>query len=88
MEKLIKMYDEWTYNFMESWKDLDWKRTLELLAKNVEYYENPIDAPLLKKNQEKKLIKLYFYKEILAKKKIAKRYIKKQKVNMENQMDQ
>ena len=45
MEKLIKMYDEWTYNFMESWKDLDWKRTLELLAKNVEYYENPIDAP-------------------------------------------
>ena len=45
MEKLIKMYDEWTYNFMESWKNLDWRRTLELLSKKVEYYENPIDAP-------------------------------------------
>lgn len=81
-------YENWTKEFMESWKDLDWRRTLETLDKNVEYYENPIDAPLLKNNQEKKLIKLFFYKEILAKKKIAKKYIMKQKINMGNQMDQ
>ena len=30
---------------LESWKELDWKRTLETLDKNVEYYENPIDKP-------------------------------------------
>ena len=45
MEELFIKYNEWTKNFMESWKDLDWKRTLELLAKDVKYYENPIDAP-------------------------------------------
>lgn len=36
-------YDKWIYEFMESWKELDWKRTLNTLNKNVEYYENPID---------------------------------------------
>lgn len=30
---------------MDSWKELDWKRTLNTLDKNVEYYENPIDKP-------------------------------------------
>ena len=30
---------------MDSWKSLDWKRTLELFSKNVQYYENPIDEP-------------------------------------------
>ncbi len=30
---------------MESWKELDWKRTLKTLANDVEYYENPIDKP-------------------------------------------
>ena len=30
---------------MESWKELDWKRTLNILDKDVEYYENPIDQP-------------------------------------------
>ena len=38
-------YEKWTKEFMESWKNLDWKRTLDLLSKNVEYYENPIDEP-------------------------------------------
>ena len=38
-------YEAWTKEFMESWKKLDWKRTLQLLSKNVEYYENPIDRP-------------------------------------------
>lgn len=38
-------YENWTYEFMESWKNLDYKKTLELLDKNVLYYENPIDDP-------------------------------------------
>ena len=45
MEELLKKYDIWTNDFMESWKNLEWKKTLELLAKDVKYYENPIDAP-------------------------------------------
>lgn len=38
-------YENWIREFMESWKDLDWKRTLKTLDKDVEYYENPIDRP-------------------------------------------
>lgn len=45
MQVLLNKYDKWTKDFMESWKELDWQRTLELLDKNVKYYENPIDAP-------------------------------------------
>lgn len=42
---LKEKYNKWTKNFMDSWKELDWKRTLTLLAKDVKYYENPIDEP-------------------------------------------
>lgn len=42
---LKEKYEKWTLNFMDSWKELDWKRTLELLSKDVKYYENPIDSP-------------------------------------------
>ena len=45
MENQLTKYDNWTKEFMESWKSLDWRKTLELLAKDVQYYENPIDAP-------------------------------------------
>ena len=45
MQVLLNKYDKWTKDFMESWKELDWQRTLELLDKNVKYYENPIDNP-------------------------------------------
>ena len=45
MDNLFNKYDKWTKEFMESWKNLDWKRTLETLSKDVEYYENPIDKP-------------------------------------------
>ena len=38
-------YENWTREFMDSWKELDWKRTLKLLNKNVKYYEKPIDKP-------------------------------------------
>ena len=40
-----EQYNTWTKEFMESWAQLDWKRTLETLDRNVEYYENPIDRP-------------------------------------------
>lgn len=42
---LKEKYEKWVKEFMESWKNLDWKRTLELLDKDVKYYENPIDMP-------------------------------------------
>lgn len=42
---LKENYEKWTKEFMESWKELDWKRTLKTLDKNVKYYENPIDEP-------------------------------------------
>ncbi len=38
-------YENWTKEFMDSWKELDYERTLETLDKNVKYYENPIDEP-------------------------------------------
>lgn len=45
MMELKEKYEKWTKEFMESWKALDWKRTLETLDENVKYYENPIDEP-------------------------------------------
>lgn len=42
---MLEKYNNWTKEFMESWKELDWKRTLETLDKEVKYYENPIDEP-------------------------------------------
>ena len=45
MKNLFEKYDKWTNVYMESWKDLDWERTLKTLDKEVEYYENPIDPP-------------------------------------------
>lgn len=38
-------YDIWVREFMDSWKELDYERTLKTLDKNVLYYENPIDNP-------------------------------------------
>lgn len=40
-----EIYEKWTEEFMESWKELDWRRTLNTIAKDCEYYENPIDPP-------------------------------------------
>ena len=42
---LLNEYDNWTKKFMDSWKELDWERTLKLFSEDVEYYENPIDGP-------------------------------------------
>lgn len=38
-------YENWIKEFMESWKELDYERTLKTLDENVKYYENPIDEP-------------------------------------------
>lgn len=38
-------YEKWTKEFMDSWKELDYERTLETLSKDVLYYENPLDKP-------------------------------------------
>lgn len=40
-----EIYENWTKEFMESWKNLDWRKTLDTLDKEVKYYENPIDEP-------------------------------------------
>lgn len=45
MENLLTKYNTWTKEFMDSWKALDWRKTLELLSEDVQYYENPIDEP-------------------------------------------
>ncbi len=42
---LKEKYEKWTKEFMDSWKELDWRRTLETLSNDVKYYENPIDNP-------------------------------------------
>jgi len=42
---LKQKYEKWAKEFMDSWKELNWKRTLETLSKDVKYYENPIDKP-------------------------------------------
>lgn len=42
---LEKRYQDWMDEFMNSWKELNWKRTLNTLDKNVKYYENPLDPP-------------------------------------------
>lgn len=38
-------YESWAKEFLESWKELDWKRTLKVIDKDCKYYENPIDEP-------------------------------------------
>ena len=36
MNELFIKYNTWTKEFMESWKELDWERTLKTLDKNIE----------------------------------------------------
>lgn len=48
-------YENWIKEFMESWRELDYERTLKTLDENVEYYENPIDEPCQNFNEVTKL---------------------------------
>ena len=45
-------YEKWIKEFMESWKELDYQRTLQTLSKDVLYYENPIDSPCRNFNEK------------------------------------
>lgn len=42
---LKEKYEKWINEFMDSWKKLDYKKTLSIISKDVKYYENPIDNP-------------------------------------------
>jgi len=52
---MLEKYEKWTNKFMESWKELDWEKTLSLMDFNVKYYENPIDEPCQSFDEVKKL---------------------------------
>ena len=54
----MKNYKKFLREFMDSWKNLEGEKTCELLAEELEYYENPIDAPLIKRDQVKPLWKI------------------------------
>ena len=42
----MKKYNEFLIKFMDSWKDLEGEKTCDLMAEDLEYFENPIDEPL------------------------------------------
>lgn len=41
----MKNYKLWLEKFMESWKNLEGKKTTELFSKDVKYYETPLGEP-------------------------------------------
>lgn len=51
----MKNYKEFLTKFMDSWKNLEGEKTCDLMAENLEYFENPIDAPITKKDLVKPL---------------------------------
>lgn len=54
----MKDYKKFLTNFMESWKNLEGEKTCDLMAEQLEYYENPIDKPLTSKQLVKPLWKI------------------------------
>lgn len=51
----MKNYNKFLTEFMDSWKNLEGEKTCDLMAENLEYFENPIDAPLTTKESVKPL---------------------------------
>lgn len=51
----MKNYNKFLKEFMDSWKNLYGEKTCELMADNLEYFENPIDKPLTSKEEVKPL---------------------------------
>lgn len=51
----MKDYNKFLNQFMDSWKNLEGEKTCELMAEDLEYYENPIDKPLTSKTEVKPL---------------------------------
>lgn len=47
----MKNYKSFIKKFMDSWKDLEGEKTCELMADNLQYFENPIDPPLTSKRE-------------------------------------
>ena len=43
--EILERYTEWLGEFLDSWQDLDWQRTLNLFAEDVQYFETPSEAP-------------------------------------------
>lgn len=43
----MKDYKTFLKKFMDSWKNLEGAKTCDLMADNVKYYENPIDEPVV-----------------------------------------
>ena len=52
---MLKKYEEWTYKFMESWKNLDGVKTTNLISEDAKYYENPLDKPCQDRDEIKRL---------------------------------
>ena len=48
-------YEKFVKQFMDSWKNLEGEKTCNLMAKKLEYYENPIDPPYTSVEQVKPL---------------------------------
>ena len=51
----MKNYNKFLTAFMESWKNLDGESTCDLMADQLEYFENPIDKPLTTREEVKPL---------------------------------
>ena len=54
----MKDYNKFLISFMDSWKNLEGEKTCDLMAENLEYFENPIDKPLTNKEDVKPLWKI------------------------------
>lgn len=54
----MKDYNKFLVSFMDSWKHLEGEKTCDLMAENLEYFENPIDKPLTNKEDVKPLWKI------------------------------
>ena len=54
----MKNYETFLNSFMDSWKNLEGEKTCDLMADKLEYYENPIDKPLISKEQVRPLWKI------------------------------
>ena len=51
----MKDYKSFLKKFMDSWKNLEGEKTCDLMAKKIQYYENPIDPPITDLGEVKKL---------------------------------
>lgn len=60
---MLSSYLKWVTDFMESWKELNAKKTVQLLSKDVEYYETPNGKPCASWNEILKLWEVVPYNQ-------------------------